>query len=482
MTRPAILALDSGTTNTKAMLIALDGEILSSGSVANAVSHPQPGWAEQSGEAILASADAAIRHAIARAPDADIRAIGISNQRESALIWDAQTGAALGPCILWQCRRTAPFCAALRDAGHGERVEQLSGLGLDPLFSAGKWRWLIDHVDGGADLRGGTVDSWLLWHMTGGAVHATDASNASRTQLLDLDDGDWDEELLGLFGVPRAILPRVMASDALFGHTAGGFGGLPEGVAIHAMMGDSHAALFGHAITARGRVKVTLGTGSSLMCPTGARARSAHGLSGTIAWRRGGETVYALEGNITVSGHSAAFGAQLLGLGGAQELADLAATVRDSDGVYVVPALAGLGAPHWQEDARGIICGLSLGSRPAHVAYAVLEGIAHQICDLVAAIEADLGEDLQAICVDGTAARNDHLLQMLADLSGRAVERPSQTDLSALGAAMMAAAGAGLPLSDTLIAKEHHFAPAMAGDARIASREGWRKAVARACL
>ena len=482
MARTALLALDSGTTNTKALLVSLDGVILSSGSVSNTVSHPQSGWAEQSGEGILASADAAIRQAIAGAPDAEIRAIGISNQRESVLLWDAESGAPLGPCILWQCRRTAPFCAALREAGHGEKVERLSGLGLDPLFSASKLRWLIDHADGKAPMRAGTVDSWLLWHMTGGAAHATDASNASRTQLLNLDSGDWDEELLGLFGVPRAILPRVMGSDALFGHTAGGFGGLPDGIAIHAMMGDSHAALFGHAITARGRVKVTLGTGSSLMCPTGVRARSAHGLSGTIAWRRGGETVYALEGNITVSGHSAAFGAQLLSLSGAQELADLATTVQGSDGVYVVPALAGLGAPHWQEEARGIICGLSLGSRPAHVAYAVLEGIAHQICDLISAIEADLGEELEAICVDGSAARNDHLMQMLANLSGRTVERPSQTDLSALGAAMMAAGGAGLALADTLIAKERHFAPTMADAARIPAREGWRKAVARACF
>ena len=490
MARPAILAIDQGTTNTQALLVALDGAILSTGSVPTGLTHPRPGWVEQSGEGILGSVEAAIAQALAGADDveggAEIIAIGISNQRETVLTWDAASGNAAGPCVTWQCRRSAPLCAALRAAGHAEVIEQLSGLQLDPVFSAGKLRWLIENADGAADLiaedrlRAGTVDSWLLWHLTSGTAHATDASNASRTQLLGLDCGDWDDELLRLFGVPRSILPEVMASDALFGHTAGGLAGLPDGIPIHAMMGDSHAALFGHAITARKRVKVTLGTGSSLMCPTGARAKSRSGLSSTVAWRQRGTTVFALEGNIAVSGHSAAFGAKLLGLSGPEELTRLASTVPGSEGVVVVPALAGLGAPYWDEQARGIICGLSLGSEPAHVAYAFLESIAHQICDLVAAIEDDLGSALEAICVDGSAARSDVLMQMLADLAGRKVGRPAQTELSAIGAAMMAAAGIGRTISDALVAKDRTFNPAMAADRRVLLRSRWRAAVERA--
>jgi len=396
---PAILALDQGTTNTKALLVGIDGAVLGAGSVPTGVVHPRPGWAEQSAQGIADSVAAAIAQAIAQANatapgPVDIRAIGISNQRESVIAWDGADGTAIGPCVLWQCRRSAPLCATLREAGHAGQIEALSGLGLDPLFSAGKLRWLLDNSEGAGALleagrlRVGTVDSWLIWHLTGGETHATDASNAARTQLLDIEACAWSPRLLALFGIPAGILPQVRASDALFGHTSGGFAGLPAGIPIHAVMGDSHAALFGHAITRPGWVKVTMGTGSSLMCPTAGRAVSRHGLSSTIAWaRESGGPVHALEGNITVSGQTAAFTAELLGLGGPQALSDLAASVPDSDGVYLVPALAGLGAPHWQEQARGIICGMSLGTRPAHVARAALEGIAHQIADVIAAID-----------------------------------------------------------------------------------------------
>ncbi|NBC35819.1 glycerol kinase [Novosphingobium sp. FSY-8] len=486
VTVPAILTIDQGTTNTKALIVALDGVILSSGSVPTGVSHPRPGWAESDATAIRDSVAAAIRAATSAAPQADIRAIGISNQRETVVAWDARDGAPIAPAPIWQCRRSAPLCATLQADGHAARIETLSGLGLDPLFSAGKLRWLIDHVTGAGDLlaaghlRAGTIDSWLLWHLTGGASHATDTSNAARTQLCDLDRGEWSDELCALFGVPRAILPQIRASDALFGDTAGGFAGLPDGIPIHAMMGDSHAALFGHAITAPGRVKVTLGTGSSLMCPTATRAHSTHGLSGTVAWRQGNATTYALEGNITVSGHAAAFGARMLGLSGPEALSDLAMSVADSDGVVFVPALAGLGAPHWDADARGMLCGLSLGSTPAHIARAILEAIAHQIGDVVAAIEADLGHPIAAICVDGSAARNDALMQMLADVTGRVVERPSQTELSALGAAMMAAQGCGQPIAASAVAKERVFSPALPDAARQAARTQWAQAIARA--
>lgn len=487
MPTPAILAIDQGTTNTKALLITLDGRLAATGSVPTGVQYPRPGWAEQSGEAIRTSTATAIAAALANASDIQIAAIAISNQRETVLAWDAQTSAPIGPAVIWQCRRSSELCATLRAAGHEELVQRTSGLGLDPLFSAGKLRWLLDNAPGAQDLhsagnlRMGTVDSWLLWNLTGGAVHATDASNASRTQLLALDKGTWSPELLALFGVPADILPQVLPSDSRFGETRGGFAGLPDGIPIHAMMGDSHASMFGHGISAPGVVKVTLGTGSSLMCPTGTRRPSTHGLSETIAWATGkGGVVHALEGNITVSGHAAAFASEMLGLAGPQALTELAMAVDDSDGVVFLPAMAGLGAPHWDEKARGLVCGLSLSSKPAHIARAALDGIAHQICDVVAAFEADLAAPLTSISVDGSAARNDFLVQLIADLSGRTVERPSQTELSAIGAAMMAANALGRPIAASIIGSDRTFTPALADDRRSAMRNQWRSAIARA--
>lgn len=494
MPTPAILAIDQGTTNTKALLITLDGRLTAVGSVPTGVQYPRPGWAEQSGEAIRASTAAAIAAALDKADaikagDIQIAAIAISNQRETVLAWDAQTSAPVGPAVIWQCRRSSELCTALRDAGHEDLIHRTSGLGLDPLFSAGKLRWLLDNAPGAQDLhragnlRMGTVDSWLLWNLTGGAVHATDTSNASRTQLLALDGAAWSPELLALFGVPADVVPQVLPSDSRFGETRGGFAGLPDGIPIHAMMGDSHASMFGHGISAPGVVKVTLGTGSSLMCPTGTRHASTHGLSETVAWATGnGGVVHALEGNITVSGHAAAFASEMLGLADPQALTDLAVSVDDSDGVVFLPAMAGLGAPHWDEKARGMICGLSLSSKPAHIARAALEGIAQQICDVVAAFEADLGTPLASISVDGSAARSDFLVQLIADLSGRKVERPLQTELSAIGAAMMAANGLGRPIAPSIVSSDRTFTPALAEASRDAMRAQWRTAIARAKL
>ena len=487
MPTPAILAIDQGTTNTKALLITFDGHLAAVGSVPTGVQYPRPGWAEQSGDAIRASTAAAITAALAKASDIQIAAIAISNQRETVLAWDAQTSEPVGPAVIWQCRRSSELCTSLRAASHEDLIQRTSGLGLDPLFSAGKLRWLLDNAPGAQDLhhagklRTGTVDSWLLWNLTGGAIHATDASNASRTQLLALDSAVWSPELLALFGVSADVLPQVLPSDSRFGETRGGFAGLPDGVPIHAMMGDSHASMFGHGISAPGMVKVTLGTGSSLMCTTGIRRPSTHGLSETIAWATGaGGVVHALEGNITVSGHAAAFASEMLGLAGPQALTELAISVDDSNGVVFLPAMAGLGAPHWDEKARGVICGLSLSSKPAHIARAVLEGIAHQICDVVAAFEADLGAPLTSISVDGSAARSDFLVQLIADLSGRKVERPSQTELSAIGAAMMAANALGRPIAPSIISSDRSFMPALNDDRRDAMRGQWHTAIARA--
>lgn len=487
MARRAIVALDQGTTNTKAILVDEDGVILASASRPTGVSYPREGWAEQSAEDIWSSSVAVLGDVIAQANGQEIAALGITNQRESVILWDAETGLPLGPCVIWQCLRSAPLCAELRAAGHAATIHAISGLKLDPLFSAGKLRWLIDNAPDApmalakGTLRAGTVDSWLLWKLTGGAIHATDCSNASRTQLLSLEAVQWSDELCVLFGVPRAVLPEVRASDSGFGETVQGIAGVPAGLPIRAMLGDSHAALFGHGIDRPGSLKATLGTGSSLMSPTSSPRISHRGLSGTIAWSEKGDVTYALEGNIAVSGHAAAFATELLGLDGQEALTALARTVPDSGQVVFVPALAGLGAPHHDARARGLICGMSLSTKPAHVARAALEAIALQIDDVLVAMEADLGEPIAEILVDGNAARNDMLIQLLADLTARSLLRPAQSELSALGAARMAAHGSDFELRvvDDAVGTTS-FKPSMPAAMRQAIRERWAAAIRRA--
>ncbi|HVI98404.1 MAG TPA: FGGY family carbohydrate kinase [Sphingomonas sp.] len=483
MTGQAVLAVDQGTSNTKAVLVGRDGAILARASRPMAVAHPRPGWAEQSAAALWESVAGVIGDLVAAAPEVEVAAVGISNQRETAVLWDAATGEPVAPAILWQCRRTAPRCEELRAAGYAAAVVERSGLGLDPLFPAAKIAWLLDTIPEGraradrGELRAGTVDSWLLWKLTGGAVHATDLSNASRTQLLNLESLAWDAELARIFGVPLALMPEVRASDSRFGTLADGATALPAGVPICAMMGDSHAALYAHGARSPGEAKVTCGTGSSLMVLTQQRAHSAHGLSSTIAWAEGGHVFHALEGNITTSGAAAAFATQLLGLADEAALTALAETVGTSDGVCFVPALAGLGAPHWNSDARGMISGMSLGTRPAHVARAALEGIAHQIADVFEAAEADLGHALPTIVADGGAAKNVVLMHLLADLLGRAVVRPENEEASVKGVARMAAKALGW--ENQTAAPATTFQP-RASDEREAMRAEWKAAIARA--
>lgn len=479
----AILAIDQGTTNTKAILLSAEGRVLAQSSRPMQVSYPKPGWAEQSASDIWSSVCEVIADLV-KGGEHEIAALGISNQRESIVLWDAVSGEPVAPCIIWQCRRSSERCAALRAAGHEAEVVARSGLGLDPLFPAAKLAWLLDNVPGARDaaaagrLRAGTVDSWLLWKLTGGQRHVSDHSNASRTQLFNLDAKAWDPWLCELFDVPRTLLPEVMSSDALFGRLAAGVTALPEGTPIQAVIGDSHAAAFGHGIAGPGSVKATMGTGSSLMAVTGVRVASSHGLSSTIAWSRGDEVVYALEGNIAVSGQTAAFATRLLGLADEGALSELAQTVPGSDGVSFVPALAGLGAPHWRAKARGTITGMSLGTTQAHIARAALEAIALQIADVLAAMEADLGAALPFLYVDGGASRNDFLLQMLADFSNRPVRRGSIAELSAYGAGKMAAQALGLwnAPADT---GTGYFEPVMTGDARRQMLEQWHGALRR---
>ncbi len=478
MARPAILSVDQGTTNTKALLFAADtGEVLGRASHPLGVIHPRPGWAEQSAEAIWGSVAGAIGEVIATTPGAEVASLAIANQRETIVLWDAESGEAVAPAISWQCRRTAERCAAL--APHAQEIVAATGLGIDPLAPSTKLAWLLDETPGARAkaeaglLRAGTIDSWLLWKLTGGAQHATDVSNASRTQLMSLDALDWDRAMLSLFGVPRLVLPTIRPSDAQFGFTAAS--GVPSGLPIEVLLGDSHAALLGHGFAAPGQAKVTCGTGSSLMAVTPARVTSAHGLWSTIAWARGHDVFHALEGNVAVSGHAAAFAVRLLNLRDEGELTRLAAEVPDSQGVTFVPALAGLGAPHWRSEARGLLSGMSLGTSPAHVARAVLEGIALQIADIVFAMDADLGAPLDVLSVDGGAAANDLLVQILADVIDRPVLRPRQLELGARGVAQLAAGKLGG--NGWAIVDQDRFEPGIAGADRGQLMARWRQAV-----
>jgi len=481
-----ILAIDQGTTNTKALLVDHRGTIVARANRPTALSHPQPGWAEQSAAEIWTAVQHVIADIVAQTGDPAPAALAISNQRETIVLWDAETGEAVGPAISWQCRRSSDRCAALRAAGHGPGVFERTGLTLDPLFPATKIAWLLDsdaairaRAETGT-LRAGTVDSWLLWNLTGGAVHATDHSNASRTQLFDPRSLSWDADLAALFEVPLSLLPSVLPSDSRFGFIAGGRTALSACVPIQAMMGDSHAALFGHRITQPGVAKVTIGTGSSIMALTDHFVTSSNGLSSTIAWSTSGGTRYALEGNITVSGQAAAFVRRLLGTANEETLSALAQTVTHADGVVFVPALAGLGAPHWQDRARGSITGMTLATTPAHVARAAFDAIAMQIVDVCQAMEADIGHALTGLSVDGGATRNDFLLQLLADLLDRPVVRRADQELSALGVAMMAAQGLGAAADIVDTGGDVTFRPAIIAARRDDIRSAWRAAVRQA--
>lgn len=482
MDNALVLAIDQGTTNTKALLVDRSGAVIASASRPMTVDYPQPGWAEQSAEAIWAAVRAVVDELATHSRSGDVVAVAVSNQRESIVVWDAATGKPLAPCIIWQCRRTASACEALIAAGHGDFVEARTGLGVNPLFPASKIGWILDRIPDGraraatGAIRAGTIDSWLLWNFTGGAVHATDHSNASRTQLFDTETLAWSDELCELFGVPKAMLADVKSSDSRFSETSAHATNLPAGIPVHGMMGDSHAALFGHGVREPGTVKATYGTGTSLMSLVPKRVRSRHGLSGTIAWSLGGRVWHALEGNISVSGQTVAFMSSLLGLKDAGALADLAMTVPSSNGVTFIPALVGLGAPYWRNDVRGEISGLALGTKPAHLARAAIEAVAFQVADVFTAMEADIGAPLSGLSVDGGASRNDFLMQFQADILDRPLRRGKFPEVSALGAASVAFHGLGLAMMGN-DEGQMLFTPAMPEDVREAHLAGWRKAV-----
>jgi glycerol kinase len=474
-----ILAIDQGTTNTKALLIDQAGEILARASAPLTTSYPHPGWAEQSAADIWASVQAVIARIVADTGSPD--AIAIANQRETLVIWDSATSQPICPAPIWQCRRTADDCAALIAAGHDPKVIEATGLGINPLFPASKLAWVLRNVPAAKDLhtkgrlRAGTVDSWLLWNLTGGAAFATDHSNASRTQLFDTRSLTFSPDLGAIFGAPTDCLPHPLPSDSHFGSTAQGSTSLPAGIPIQAMMGDSHAALYGHGIRAPGAVKATYGTGSSLMTLTPARTASSHGLSGTVAWTDRHGTAHALEGNITVSAQAAAFMAGLLGLKDPDALSALAQTVPDAGGVTFVPALAGLGAPHWHDAARGTIAGMTHATIPAHLARATFEAIAHQIADVFEAMEADIGEPLASLRADGGASGNGFLMQVQADLINRPVHAARIEEIGAMGCAAMAFAAMGHQLPAA--ADADRYLPSMSAEARYSARQTWGCAV-----
>jgi glycerol kinase len=483
-----ILAIDQGTTNTKALLVDPAGAVRATASRPVECRYPRPAWVEQDATAIWTSVTEAMDECLAAAAPSRISALAVTNQRESVLLWERSTGRPAGPVVVWQCRRSASFCEELRVRGLEPQLRQITGLTTDALFSGSKARWLLDNVDGArrraerGELCLGTIDSWLVWNLTGGALHACDLTNASRTQLLDIERQRWDAELLDIFGVPSQILPEIRPSSGGFGCTRGQ-GRLPSGVPIGAAIGDSHAALFGHGAPGAGRVKATYGTGSSLMTATPARVRCGRSLSSTVAWSRAANVTYALEGNISVSGAAVQWVGELLGLATADEVVALASEVQDSAGVYLVPAFVGLGAPHWNESARGLISGITRATRRAHVARAALEGIAYQVCDVFDEMILEAGVRDPVLLADGGGSRSDLLMQLQADILGRPVVRNLSTDLSALGAAYLAGLAIGTWKSEAEIASLSRandvFEPRLGAAERASGYAGWRDAVSR---
>lgn len=489
MAERVVLAIDQGTTNSKAILVALDGRVLARGSAPVPIEHPRSGWVQQDGAKIWQSVEAAIAACLAAAPAApEIAAIGISNQRESVLAWHRRTGQPAGPVVTWQCRRTADACERLRQAGHEAEILALTGLPLDPMFPATKLRWLLDHLPPGQapdDLCLGTIDAWLIWNLTGGAVHACDRSNAARTQLFDLAGGQWHERLGALFGVAPTLLPAVCDSAHVFGHSAG-VAGLPDGIPIGGAIGDSHGALFGHGAHHTGDGKATFGTGSSIMTTIAGFEVPPKGLTTTIAWSLGGASTFAFEGNILVSASALPWTAELLGLPDVQALLDLAATVEGSEGVSLVPAFVGLGAPHWNTEARGLIAGLSFASTPAHLARAAAESLALQVHDVFEIIQTVQGARIGRLFVDGGPSSNRFLMGLVAGYLNQPVIMCATTEASALGAAYLAGLATGvwdsLATLAGLAGERTSLEVAIAPEARRKALADWRSAIARATL
>jgi glycerol kinase len=484
-----LLAIDQGTTSSRAIVFDGEGRPRATAQLELPQIYPRPGWVEHDAERIWADTLVTARQALDRA-GIDARAlagIGITNQRETTILWERSSGRPLANAIVWQDRRTAAHCERLAAAGHGSVVQAKTGLLLDPYFSATKLAWLLDRIDGARDraeageLAFGTVDTWLLWHLTGGAVHATDASNASRTLLFDIHTQDWDDELLALFELPRALLPEVRDCSGDFGLSLPAHFGRP--VPILGIAGDQQAAALGQACVSPGMLKSTYGTGCFALLNTGTTAvSSGHRLLTTVAYRLGGEVTYALEGSIFIAGAAVQWLRDGLGLvRHAAETEALAAGIESTGGVYLVPAFVGLGAPYWDAEARGAILGLNRDSGRAEIARAALEAVCYQTRDLLQAMRADAGQAATALRVDGGMVGNDWLMQFLADIVDLPVERPAVTETTALGAAYLAGLAAGvfpsLEALEGLWRREARFEPRMPAATRLRLYDGWMRAV-----
>ena len=492
-TQPYILALDQGTSSSRSIIFDAQGRIVAMAQSEFTQHYPRPGWVEHDAQEIWSTQLLTAQQALSQAglKASQLAAIGITNQRETTVLWDRRTGEPIAPAIVWQDRRTEPNCRALRDAGHAARISKLTGLVIDPYFSGTKIAWLLDHIPGAraraerGELAFGTVDSWLLFKLTGGAVHATDVSNASRTMLFDLHNQCWSEELLGLLRVPREVLPTIHPSAFAFGHTTAGVLGSP--VLIGGMAGDQQAALLGQGCTKAGQAKNTYGTGCFMLLHSGGRAMpSNNGLICTAAAQTGADAAYALEGSVFIGGAVVQWLRDgLKAISSSAEVEALARSVPDAGGVVFVPAFTGLGAPYWKADARGAIMGLTRGSTTAHLARAALESVAFQSADLLLAMQADAqsanGAALSELRVDGGACVNNLLMQFQADLLGLPVMRPLVHETTALGAAALAGITAGVfsgtEALEAMWKLDRCFEPKISRDEAQARMQAWRAVV-----
>lgn len=489
-----ILAIDQGTTGTTVCVLNREARMLASVNFEHPQMYPQPGWVEHDPEAIWKTVVDGIQQCLTKAgvQGSQIAGIGITNQRETVVLWDKNSGKPLYNAIVWQCRRTTDFCNKLKKSRSAAVIKKKTGLVVDPYFSGSKVRWLLDNVKGArasaraGDVRVGTIDTFLLWRLSGGSAFKTDVSNASRTQLMNIGTGAWDKELLKIFNVPEGILPEIAPSSGVFGATSG-VPGLPDGVPIAGIAGDQQSALFGQACFDVGMAKCTFGTGSFLLMNTGAKmVGSKSGLLTTVAWQLSGQKklTYALEGGAFICGAAVQWlRDEMKFISASAEVQALAEQVQDSGGVYLVPAFVGLGAPYWDPDARGAIVGMTRGSGRPQLARATLEAMALQNVDILAAMEKDLGKRMRTVRVDGGAVRNDLLMQMQSDFLGVQVERPRQTESTVLGAAFLAGLGvgywSGLDEIKKVWALDRDFKPALNGAGRNAKLKEWHRAVAR---
>jgi len=485
-----LLAIDQGTTSSRTIIFNKAGAIIAVAQKEFRQIFPQPGWVEHEANEIWSTQSGTITEALTRAKASarDIAAIGITNQRETVVLWDRHTGKPVANAIVWQDRRTAAYCDQLKAQGHAGMIQKKTGLVIDAYFSASKLRWLLDNVPGArqraeaGELAFGTIDSWLVWNLTGGKLHVTDPSNASRTMLFNIETGAWDRALLKLFNVPASVLPEVRSSSEVYGEASQVLPGVP----IAGIAGDQQAALFGQACTKPGMVKNTYGTGCFMLMNTGTKPiRSKNQLLTTVAWRINGKTEYALEGSIFIAGAVVQYLRDSLGLiKNSAEVETLAQSVPDNGGVYFVPAFVGLGAPHWDQFARGAIVGLTRGSNAGHLARAALEAIGYQVADVLRSMQADSKIKLKELRVDGGAVANNLLMQFQADMLNCPVVRPKVAETTALGAAYLAGLAVGFYRTQAEIARhwavDRRFKPAMKPAARETLHAGWQKALARA--